>query len=155
MEKNPQENLEALIHRELSKLPPREAPEMLVPRVLARIQAQHCRSWWQRPWSQWPLGLQVAAVPLMLAMVMGVLWSISALWNSLVAKVDVEGITSDLGPLEPLWDVLCALGNAAMVVLRSGSQEWLLLALFVPLSMYLACVGLGTLAYRTMAAKAR
>jgi hypothetical protein len=151
MDKNSQPNLEELIHRELLKLPVRSAPATLIPRILARIEAQSRRRWWQRPWTQWPISLQVAAVPLMLAMVtsaLWALWALSALSNRAMPAAELSAMPSNFGPAGAVWDVASALGTAVVVVGRSANQQWLWLSLFVPIAMYLACIGLGTLAYR-------
>src|SRR3989442_10640350 len=50
--------LETLLERELKKLPDLAAPQTIIPRVLAAIQAK-ARPWWQRPWVTWPWGLRV------------------------------------------------------------------------------------------------
>ena len=39
--------------------------------------------------------------------------------------------------------------RAVLMLGRAAGQEWFLLALCIPLTMYLAFVGLGTLCYRT------
>lgn len=148
MENHPQQSLEELIHRELSKLPTHGAPESLIPRVLARIKAQERRHWWQRPWTQWPTGLQVAAVPVMLASVTSALLVVSVLWNWVSPSANFGRVTSSLGSVSAAWDVVNALGNSMLVLGRAATEQWLPLVLFVPLAMYLACVGLGTLAYR-------
>jgi hypothetical protein len=154
MEKPPQQTLEELIHRELSKLPARPAPETLLPRILARIQAQERRRWWQRPWTQWPLNLQLAAIPVMLASVSGALFAVSFLYHWIVPAPDFSRMASSIGPYSAIWDVVSALGNAVLVLGRAVGEQWLLLSLVVPLAMYLACVGVGTLAYR-MAVQSR
>lgn len=148
MESNPQQTLEELIHRELSKLPERPAPEALVPRVLARIQARQQKHWWQRPWPQWPWAAQFVSLPLMLASVAAALFGFSVLWKLMAGYTDVVTISAMLDPVTDALDFLGVIGNTALVLARSVGQEWLLAALLVPLLMYLACVGLGTLCYR-------
>jgi hypothetical protein len=148
MESNPQKTLEDLIHRELSKLPERPAPETLVPRVLAKVQARQQKRWWQRPWPQWPWAAQLASLPLMLASVAAALFAVSVLWKLLLGYTDLLTVSQAVESMADVWDFFGVLGNAALMVARSVGQQWLLLALFVPVSMYLACVGLGTLWYR-------
>jgi hypothetical protein len=149
MEKNRQQILEELIQRELSKLPERPAPRTLIPGVLAQIRARERKSWWQNPWTQWPLSLQLASLPFLLAGLAGAVMGVSVLWDSLLGKSSFDPVSNALGSLSAAWNVLTVLGNAVVVLGRAAGQEWLLLALFIPLSMYLACVGLGTLCYRT------
>jgi hypothetical protein len=148
MDTNPQQNLEELIHRELSKLPEQKAPETLVPRVIAQIQARARRHWWQRSWSHWPFGIQLASVPFLMMGMVGAMFGLSALWNFSLSRVEYGAVTPSFDGLAAGWGFLGALGNAVLVFGRAAGQQWLWLALFVPLIMYLACVGLGTLCYR-------
>jgi hypothetical protein len=148
MESHPQKTLEELIHRELSKLPEQAAPETLVPRVLARIQARQQRHWWQRPWPQWPWAAQIASLPLMLGGVVSAFFGLSVIWKFMLGYNEFGSISDTVDWVAGVWDFLGVLGNAGMVLGRSVGQEWLLLALLVPVLMYLACVGLGTLCYR-------
>src|SRR5262249_9851941 len=134
----PQNILEELIQRELSKLPEREAPLSLIPRVLAQIQARQFKRWWQCPWTQWPLGLQLASMPVMLASVMGAGFAASVVWRFLVLRDTLEGLSDQMDSLAPIWDVLAALGNALLILARAIGQEWLLLGLLVPVTMYAA-----------------
>jgi hypothetical protein len=148
MESNPQRTLEELIHRELSKLPERPAPETLIPRVLAQIQARQRKRWWQRAWPQWPLAAQLASLPLMLSSVAAAIFGVTVIWKFMLGYTEFGTIADMLDSASEVWDFLAVLGNAVMVLGRSVGQEWLLLGVLVPLSMYLACVGLGTLCYR-------
>jgi hypothetical protein len=145
--KSPQ-SLEELIQRELSKLPERQAPATLVSGVLARIQAREQRSWWQRPWSYWPSPLKAMSLPFLVATAIGVVFALSLLWKVALVKTDMSELSDRIGSVSVVWDVLSVLGNAVLLLGRSVGQQWLLAALLVPLSMYLACIGLGTLCYR-------
>jgi hypothetical protein len=63
--------LEKRVDRALADLPPLTAPDTLLPRVLAAVQAWAERPWYQRAWLTWPVGLQVASAVLLLLMVAG------------------------------------------------------------------------------------
>jgi hypothetical protein len=63
--------LEQRVDRALADLPPLDAPDTLLPRVLAAVQAWAERPWYQRAWLTWPLGLQAASVALLILMVLG------------------------------------------------------------------------------------
>jgi hypothetical protein len=149
MEKNPHQVLEELIQRELAKLPEREAPTTLIPRVLAEIQARARKHWWQRPWTHWPRSLQLVSLPFMIASAGAAVAGVSLTWNFIASNWSVDSASETMGRLGDAWDILSVLGNAVLMLGRAAGQEWLLLALCIPLSMYLACVGLGTLCYRT------
>lgn len=148
MENNPQTNLEELIQRELSKLPERQAPQTLIPRVLAQIEARAHKRWWQCPWSYWPSSLKALSLPVMLGSAVGAVFGVSLQWNLFFANSSLAPMTDKLEWLSSVVDVLAALGNSVLVLGRAAGQQWLLLGLLVPVAMYLACVGLGTLCYR-------
>lgn len=148
MEPTPQQTLEQLIHRELSKLPDRSAPQDLIPAVLAQIAARQRRHWWQRPWTDWPLTAQVASVPLLCSSVAAALFGLSVLWQMMTAEATWDALADRWDGVSAVMDVFTALGNAVVLLGHSVGQQWLLLALLIPLLMYVACVGLGTLCYR-------
>jgi hypothetical protein len=148
MERNPQQALEELIHRELAKLPNRPAPETLIPRVLAEIQARAHRRWWQRPWPQWPLALQLASVPVLLAGFIGTLYGLSVTWKFFTGEMQFGTVWDTLGSFSVVLDVLDTLASAVVVLCRYVGPLWVAGVLMVPVVMYLACVGLGTLCYR-------
>ena len=62
-------DLERHVDRALSDLPPLSAPDTLLPRVLAGVQAWAERPWYQRAWLTWPAGLQAASAALLLLVV--------------------------------------------------------------------------------------
>jgi hypothetical protein len=148
MDTNPQETLEQLIHRELSKLPERQAPETLIPRVFAEIQARQRKRWWQKPWTQWPARIQMASLPLMFALACGAVSGFRVIFLALLGEPNLEMAPGWFTFFAAAWEVITALGNAVVVLSRAAGHQWLLLGLFLPLTMYLACVGLGTLCYR-------
>jgi hypothetical protein len=153
MEKNPQESLEALIQRELSKLPQRDAPSTLIPRVLDRIHARTRRHWWQCSWSYWPRQFKLLSLPLLFGSVAGSTLGIYLLWNFLTQRVTLEPILDRFESVSSVLDVLTSLGNAVMMLARAAGPQWLIAALLIPLGMYLTCVGLGTLCYRVASAQ--
>lgn len=149
MEKTPQQLLEDVIHRELSKLPEQQAPSTLVPRVLARIQAREQRRWWMRPWTQWPPVLQVALFPMLIGGVAGAVYCLWQGWQALIGAIELDALPEAFGNLSMVWDIVTTLGNALLLLARAAGTEWLLLATLIPMGMYCACLGLGTLCYRT------
>ena len=51
------DELEALVDRELRRLPPPRAPHTLLPRVMAAVEAWAQRPWYTRAWFAWPARL--------------------------------------------------------------------------------------------------
>ena len=64
-------DLERHVDGALADLPPLSAPDTLLPRVLAAVQAWAERPWYQRAWLTWPVGLQVASAVLLCLVVAG------------------------------------------------------------------------------------
>jgi hypothetical protein len=64
-------DLERHVDRVLADLPPLGAPDTLLPRVLAAVQAWADRPWYQRAWLTWPAGLQAASVTLLILLLLG------------------------------------------------------------------------------------
>lgn len=147
MEPNPQ-NLEELIHRELAKLPERQAPPSLVPRVLARIQAQEQRRWWQRPWSSWPRRWQLAFLPVVGSCAAGAVLVLFFLESLGVGQWSFEPVWKTASFISGLWDVLSALGSAVLILARSAAPNWFWGLACLPVLLYLVCIGLGTLCFR-------
>jgi hypothetical protein len=69
------------------------------------------------------------------------------------ASIISSAFSEALGFASTGWELCAVLGNALLMLCRAIGQEWLLLGVLVWLSMYLACVGLGTLCYRTVLAR--
>lgn len=148
MEPAPHKSLEELIQRELSSLPEQQAPETLIPKVLAQIRERAKRHWWQRPWIQWPFAIQVASAPFLMSGAVGTFYGLSWIWGLLATGMELESVSSALSVAGALWEVVLVLGNALLVLSQTIGQQWLLLAIFVPLIMYLACVAIATACYR-------
>ena len=56
------DDLEALVDRELRRLPLPRAPRHLLPRVMAAVHAAADRPWYARPWFMWPVLSQIASI---------------------------------------------------------------------------------------------
>src|SRR5262245_13619308 len=54
--------LEAIMGRQLRRLPAPHAPETLLPRVMAAVQAWARRPWYARTWFTWPALLQIGSI---------------------------------------------------------------------------------------------
>lgn len=144
-----QQKLEELIHRELQKLPERRAPETLIPRVLAAIQAQAERPWWRQSWSAWPPKMQLLFLTVSLSLFGLALMGGSLWWESAGLSGMPQQIGHWLRSLQPLWDVAVTLANAVLVLVRASlGHPGVILALIFCLLMYVACLGLGTACYR-------
>jgi len=72
----PPGDLEDLVDRALRQLPAPRAPQTLMPRVMAAIDAKRVPASRARPWLDWPLAWQVASVTILIAVGLGIarLW---------------------------------------------------------------------------------
>ena len=64
-------DLETLATRDLRRLPAPRAPQTLLPRVLAAVQAWSERPWYAREWFTWPVAWQLASVSALMVILAG------------------------------------------------------------------------------------
>ncbi len=146
--------LEALVGRKLRQLSGRRAPETLLPRVLAAIEAQAHLPWWQRSWSYWPRGFQIALLPILSLCATVVVYVLWQCWQYLVISGVPQRLTESLAPVARAGSILLALVDslfaAGRVVL---SQPVFLAGLLVIAMLYLATIGLGSVCFRLLVHK--
>lgn len=94
------DDLETLVDRALRRLPMPRAPETLLPRVLAAVDAWARRPWYTRAWFSWPLGWRAASVALV------ALFAFS-LWNLPLPPVPTA-VVAAAGATRVTWDLLVA-----------------------------------------------
>lgn len=150
---NPQRNDERLAqwaHQMLGQLPDRRAPSALAPRILAAVAKQRSLPWYRLPWHRWPATHRILSATLMGA-------AFVALWWFLLPRADTAGATAAqlaasqldvFRPVTALGDLIAALGNAAILVLR-GFNTWVIVTLVAAFAlMWTATLGLGTACWR-------
>jgi hypothetical protein len=153
MPNHPEDDAEWLA-RQLRDLPDVPAPPTLIPRVMAAVRAREAgaKAWWQRTWWEWPRPAQAASLVL-LSVAIGLLGLLSveireAVASSYWQNALLEG-QAEAAPLLRAWH---ALGSAVGALLSYVTRPTLLILGGVYLSLYLLCVGLGTLLYRLICA---
>ncbi len=89
------DDLRAIVDRELRRLPTPRAPETLLPRVLAAVDAWTRRPWYTRAWFTWPAAWRAASValPVLLAFA---LWKVPSPPQSVVAAAGASRVVWDL-----------------------------------------------------------
>jgi hypothetical protein len=87
----PFDDLERRVHDELRRLPAPRAPQTLLPRVLAAVEAWATRPWYARAWFTWPLGWQIASVAALALAVYGT-WNLPPLPASVVTTTNAGGV---------------------------------------------------------------
>jgi hypothetical protein len=73
------DELESLVGGSLRRLPAPRAPQTLLPRIMAAVNAWAQRPWCARAWFTWPLGLQMASGAALLVLVAGAAASVAYL----------------------------------------------------------------------------
>jgi hypothetical protein len=142
------QKLDELIDRELAKLPECPAPETLIPRVMAALQAKAQKVWWQRPWFDWPMGLRVLSLTFVAALVWGSFYGGIIVWNEAPNPISFARIYGWFTTALTMGDILSTLASAVLLILNSIGKFWLFLAFAIVFLMYLSCVGIGTVCFR-------
>lgn len=115
-------DLEETVHRELRQLPLPRAPETLLPRVLAAVEAWSHRPWYSRAWFTWPLGWQIASAAAAALVIYG-LWALPPAPPEVAAATSatrvvwrtlVQPLLTYVFVLVALMCVACAVFGAAL-----------------------------------------
>lgn len=135
-------DLETLVGGELRRLPVPRAPQTLLPRVLAAVQAWAQRPWYQRAWFTWPIGLQIASVAALILIVAGGAMLVPRTMASAgaAASTVTERVMEDVAPATQLAGVTA---NAARVIWRVLLEPVAVYAFGIVLLMWLACAAFG------------
>ena len=96
----------------------------------------------------WPSSMRLAFVVGVCALASGFLYLGLQFGSEVPAGAVITRVSAWFGFLAPLWNLIAALGNAFVLVLRAGGQLLFWGTVGVVAAMYLTCVGLGTLCYR-------
>lgn len=104
-------DLEAVVHRALVELPWPPAPDALLPRVMAAARRERRKTWYLRPRTAWPRGLQPAAAVVMVALV----WLAGSWWARSI-QADLQAIAG----ARILWQVFIEPNATALVVLTGA-----------------------------------
>jgi hypothetical protein len=146
--KSPHDPLAVWTDRVLAQSPAPVAPTALAPRVLAEIRRRATCPWYRRPWTEWPRPWQALSGAGLLATVAGTGWLIRGWWQPpRLADVRSEAV-AELGQASVVVEVAGALGQALHLALKQIGQPWVLTCGAVVLVAWLACLGLGTVAWR-------
>jgi hypothetical protein len=141
---------EAALGRALKNLPERPAPDTLMPNVMARIRARAAQPWYRQSWWHWPAALRVAsatvacAVLALLPLAGGHFWETSASpllnrWLDVAQTVQRALVIAADAVFPASWS------------LGPETLRWLIVfAGLLLTAMYLTCIGIGTVVYRTV-----
>ena len=126
------QNLERIVHQELSKLPVVKAPDALSARVLARMRARQALPWWQQSIWHWP---NAARTAFMVVLAVVVAAFAGSTWFA--GDVAAKGI-----------DVLQPFTNVFFALWRTVLQNVIVFGLAFSAMLYLLCLGAGTMFFR-------
>jgi hypothetical protein len=148
MEAEDQPEFAGRLHRELRQLPPLKAPQTLIPRVVSAIESKACQPWWKKSWAQWPPLARLFFVLLSAPVAGAILYFAFRLSNGMSLETIQPKVVNSFNFLAPVWHLIVALGNAFLLLIRSGGQLFIWITLGFLAAIYLSCVGLGTFCYR-------
>ena len=136
-------DLQQIVHRELQRLPLTPAPETLLPRVMAAVEAWARRPWYQRAWLTWPRPWQVLSLAALVALLAGAALLLPGVDNA--AGGYAAKLAGGLGERLSVVGKNAATGmNTALVLWRALGQPVVVYALALVTLMFLACVTFGT-----------
>jgi len=148
MNPNPENELAALVDRELKALPPLPAPSSLAPRILAAIAAHAEAPWYRRPWETWTLPLQGASLAVLLAL-FGTLCFGGWRFSQSEAVVATAGKASGvLSVFELMFRILGVLRDAGVQVIQHIGSGYLIGFAVMALMAYAVCLALGSACVR-------
>lgn len=112
-----EDDLEARAHRALRRLPQPHAPQTLLPRVMAAVEAWNQRPWYTRAWFAWPLVWRLASI-VPAALLVYLAWHVPAPPPQVVAATNASRVLWDLmiAPLLPYFVAVVLLMGLACVV---------------------------------------
>lgn len=145
MKRSP-EDLEKFIHQTLRSLPDRRAPRSLESRVFAAIEARAALPWWKQSFAQWPVAARAAFLLLSaVALIAVTLGFADAGQTALVTRVAAQ-----FAWVDHLRAAIAGTGELCGVVFRAIPPLWLYGSLAALGALYVALLGIGATAYRTL-----
>jgi hypothetical protein len=144
MNLNDENELEALIDRELKALPPLTAPDALAARIMSKATAPQSIAWYQAGWQNWPLALRATSFLILLAVFAGLCfggWQISQIKSVSQAG---EKVSTAFALMNLAGEILGVLRDAVVLVVGQVGIGYFLGALAVLAAAYAMCLALGS-----------
>jgi hypothetical protein len=153
MNSEQKQRLERDIDRALKSLPEIQAPEHLLSRVMARIEATVAKPWYQRSWPEWPAPARFGSLFALALIFAGFCY---AYWIAPEARF-MQPLLARLQSLanvtEALWSVLGAIAGLIAGAFRQAGTGVLVGCAAMVFLGYALCVGLGTVYFRVALAR--
>jgi hypothetical protein len=138
-------DLERLLDRELQRLPAPRAPETLLPRVMAAVDAAARRPWYTQAWFTWPVGWQVASIAVAVIALTGVVMALPMLLPGVTSVARQAPVVADVsGEVSAAAARVESVTTAARVLWRALLAPVVPYAFGLVLLMSLACALFGT-----------
>lgn len=144
MNPKPENELEALVDRELKSLPPLSAPPKLAPRILAALAARAEAPWYRRAWQTWPLPLQGASLAILLALFGTICFGGWRLFQSEAVVETSAKVGGVLSVFELMFRTLGVLRDAGVQVIQHIGSGYVMGFAVVALLAYAVCLALGS-----------
>ncbi len=142
--------LEKIIHQELASLPELEAPRTLVPLVMEALQLRAKKPWWRGPWTGWPFAVQTLSAVALLAVAGGVFWGGVWVWDAFAGDALARGIAAAGSFFASMASYAETLGRAGALVGKTMGKTWVIGCAAVVTSLYLTCIGVGTVCFQVI-----
>lgn len=145
----PNQSLEAFVHRALRELPAERAPAALEARVLAALRSRQRLPWWQVGWRAWPVVPRVAVLALAGAATLALAWGFFVGAHFVGTFAWSAWITAQAPWLPTLGEAGATLCDALGLCVRKFQPYLLGLAVLV-VGAYAALIALGSGIYRSL-----
>jgi hypothetical protein len=148
MNLNHDNELEALIDRELKSLPTLSAPASLASHVMSALAAQRRVPWYRAGWQTWPLTLRIASFVVLLALFAGLCLGGGKVWQVVSQSESAEKVNGTFSLLGLIGKTLAALGEAGLQVVRHIGTGYVLAGLALVAIAYAACMAFGSFYFK-------
>ena len=143
-----EQKLEQVLHRALSGLPPRPAPNTLESRVAERLASRALLPWWRASFANWPAAARVMFILVCAVLGAGtILGGVSAYLGN--HSFD-EASALLLSWAQPFLTVVSSAGGLVALLVHVIPPVWLYGIFGAGIFLYVTLFGLGAAAYRTL-----
>jgi hypothetical protein len=141
------ENWDKALDQALKNLPEQPAPADLIPCVISQLNARIEEKWYQRLWWRWPLWLRATSSMLLLALAV---W-LPSLGSRYYETNMIPALDRSINVCKTVFSsVATALGGIPFGFDDEVCRIVFLTASLLLIVMYLTCIGVGTIIYRTV-----
>lgn len=140
------DQLEQFISRTLRDQPHRRAPRSLESRVLAALAARAALPWYRQDFAHWPVAARGAFLVSSATLAAMLVWVLGAF----DLQQSTETVVSTFTWIETVRGIANSVAEFGAIIFRSISPVWIYGSAAALVTLYVALVGLGTAAYRTL-----